>query len=54
MLGFSWGFDVNEDGVVALKPLASLDFAEWQSHLPYLRDTYPAWRFTETPILTRP
>lgn len=49
IVGFSWGFEVKEDGVVALKPTASLDAADWQSHLAYLRDSYRGWQFTEMP-----
>jgi len=50
LLGFAWGFHVDDNGKVALKPVTSVTAAEWESHLPYLRDTYPAWQFTEIPV----
>jgi hypothetical protein len=47
LLGFSWGFHVADDGHVTLDPITSLTVADWESHLPYLRDCYTEWRFTE-------
>ena len=46
LLGFSWGFHISEDANVKLHPIASLSAADWESHLPYLRDCYPEWHFT--------
>lgn len=45
LLGFSWGFHVSDDGNVKLEPVASLTSADWEAHLPYLRECYPEWRF---------
>jgi len=50
LLGFSWGFHVTDDGNVTLDLIASLRAADWESHLPYLRQCYPEWHFTETPV----
>ena len=50
LLGFSWGFHVADDGNVTLDPIASLRAAEWESHLPYLRQCYPEWHFTEMSV----
>lgn len=50
LLGFAWGFLVDDNGKVALKPVTSLTAADWEAHLPYLRDCYPEWQFTEMPM----
>jgi hypothetical protein len=50
LLGFSWGFDVADNGSVALKPVTSLTAADWEAHLPYLRGCYAEWQFTAMPI----
>jgi hypothetical protein len=47
LLGFSWGFHVADAGNVTLDPVSPLTAADWESHLLYLRDCYPEWRFTE-------
>jgi hypothetical protein len=47
LLGFSWGFDISDDGTVTLNPVASLSAQDWQWHLPYLRTSYPDWSFVE-------
>jgi hypothetical protein len=47
LLGFSWGFHVADDGNVTLEPVASLSAADWESHIPYLRASYPEWSFME-------
>jgi len=47
LLGFSWGFHVSDNGEVTLDPVAPLSAADWESHLPYLSDCYPEWKFTE-------
>jgi hypothetical protein len=45
LLGFSWGFHVSDAGAVELDPVASLTSSDWESHLPYLHESYPDWRF---------
>jgi hypothetical protein len=52
LLGFSWGFHVWDNGNVKLEPVASLTSAAWESHLPYLRECYPGWRFMEMLAIT--
>jgi len=47
LLGFSWGFHVTDDKHIELKPITVLTVADWESHLPYLRDCYKEWEFTE-------
>ena len=47
LLGFSWGFHIHDDRNIELKPIAVLSAADWGSHLPYLRDIYKEWEFTE-------
>lgn len=47
LLGFSWGFHIADDGIVTLEEVAALTAADWESHLPYLRETYADWQFRE-------
>jgi hypothetical protein len=47
LLGFSWGFHISDDGIVTLEEVAALTAADWESHLPYLRETYADWQFRE-------
>ena len=47
LLGFSWGFHISAQGEITLHPIASLTASDWEAHLPYLRQCYPAWSFTE-------
>jgi hypothetical protein len=50
LLGFRWGFHIADDGTVTLEDVAALPAAHWSLHLPYLRDIYPEWQFTEMAI----
>ena len=45
LVGFSWGFVIDETGLISLKSVERLDEGAWRSHLQLLRTTYPAWRF---------
>jgi hypothetical protein len=47
LLGFSWGFHVADDGNVTLDAAFPLAASDWESHLGYLRESYPEWQFTE-------
>jgi hypothetical protein len=47
LLGFSWGFHVFDEKNIVLKPVTHLTAADWQAHLPYLRESYTQWQFTE-------
>jgi hypothetical protein len=47
LLGFSWGFQIAEDGKVTLRPIAPLTATDWETHIPYLQDCYPEWSFVE-------
>jgi hypothetical protein len=38
---------VADDKDTTLKPVTALTAADWESHLPYLRDCYKEWQFTE-------
>lgn len=49
LLGFSWGFDIADEASISLKPTTVLTAADWGAHLPYLRECYPDWRFSEWP-----
>ena len=49
LLGFSWGFEIADDKRIVLKPAAVLAAADWEAHLPYLRECYPEWRFSGWP-----
>ena len=50
LLGFSWGFHVADDGNIILDPVATLTAAGWELHLPYLREHYQEWHFTEMSV----
>jgi hypothetical protein len=52
LLGFRWGFHIVDDGTVVLEEVAALAAADWSAHLPYLRETYPEWAFTEMAVGT--
>jgi hypothetical protein len=47
LLGFSWGFLIGDDGGIMLRPVEQLSARGWNDHLPYLRDRYPSWQFSE-------
>jgi hypothetical protein len=47
LLGFSWGFVIGDDGRIVLRPVEQLAAGDWNDHLPYLRDCYPSWQFSE-------
>ncbi len=46
LLGFSWGFDIDAQKVLAVKPTKALSASDWEQHIPYLSDRFPTWRFT--------
>ena len=52
LLGFSWGFHVFDERNIVLKPITPLTAVDWEAHLPYLRDYYKEWQFTEMPAPT--
>jgi hypothetical protein len=45
LCGFSWGFDINTQGALTVKPTEALSAADWEQHLAYLSDRFPNWRF---------
>jgi hypothetical protein len=45
LVGFSWGFRIDEGGQISLKDVERLDERAWNSHVPLLAATYPSWRF---------
>jgi hypothetical protein len=47
LLGFSWGFVIGDDGLIVLGPVEQLEAGDWNDHVPYLRDCYPGWQFSE-------
>ncbi|GAA3840656.1 hypothetical protein [Streptomyces chiangmaiensis] len=47
VVGFSWGFDIDATGHIALRLAKPLTAAESDGHLPYLSTCYPAWEFDE-------
>jgi hypothetical protein len=50
LLGFAWGFHITDDKNIELKPMTVLTAADWQAHLPYLRECYQKWQFQDMPI----
>lgn len=47
LVGFSWGFTIDEQRAITLLPPSRLTAVEWHAHLPYLRRCYPNWEFSE-------
>jgi hypothetical protein len=45
LLGFAWGFDIDSQGVLTVKPTQPLAANEWEQHVPYLAERFPTWRF---------
>jgi hypothetical protein len=45
LLGFSWGFEIDSQSVLTVKPLKSLSANDWGQHVPYLTERFPTWRF---------
>ncbi|MFB7852821.1 hypothetical protein ACFC34_38210 [Streptomyces sp. NPDC056053] len=45
LVGFSWGFNVDSDGLITLQPVQALSPGDWDAHLPYLGTSYPGWVF---------
>ncbi|NED91591.1 hypothetical protein G3I76_67405 [Streptomyces sp. SID11233] len=45
LTGFSWGFGIDAEGNIPVRPAAALTAADWDEHLPYLGTSYPAWEF---------
>jgi hypothetical protein len=45
LLGFSWGFDIDAGGALAVKPTKLLTAHDWELHVVYLTDRFPSWRF---------
>ena len=46
--GFSWGYELEAMKATSL-PAQGLELAAWNKHLPYLKQTFPSWTFSETP-----
>jgi hypothetical protein len=44
MVGFSWGFTAR-GGEITLVPPERLGDADWDQHLPTLRERHPSWHF---------
>lgn len=50
LLGFSWGFEVDARGRMAILPIERLGAAEWNRHLQFFRTQYPTWRFDDASL----
>jgi hypothetical protein len=53
LLGFSWGFQINGDKKIELKPITALTAVDWNLHLSLLRRRYKKWQFNEMLSTTR-
>jgi hypothetical protein len=49
VLGFSWGFTIDESESITPRDASELSADDWRAHLPYLRGCYPRWQFGEWP-----
>jgi len=38
---------IGADARIGLRPVEQLATGDWKDHLPYLRDCYPSWQFSE-------
>jgi hypothetical protein len=47
LAAFEWGYDLDTEGSVALRPPTTLSLAEWQIHVPYLHKRYARWIFAD-------
>ncbi|MGC5411274.1 hypothetical protein ACPXCX_47535, partial [Streptomyces sp. DT225] len=45
LAGFSWGFDIDAAGEIALQGVQALTAEDWAGHLPYLGSSFPGWGF---------
>ena len=45
LLGFAWGFTIDEHSAIALHSLARLSASDWTSHISLLRASCPSWMF---------
>jgi hypothetical protein len=48
LLGFSWGFDIEAEGLILLRPIERLGGMDWSDHGPLLRRAFPTWKFDDT------
>jgi hypothetical protein len=49
LLGFSWGFRIDDRARLTLAKPVALSLDDWLAHLPYLRAIYPTWQFPHPP-----
>lgn len=49
LLGFSWGFDIDDRARITLKSVTRLSGEEWDAHAAYLGRSYPEWSFSQAP-----
>jgi hypothetical protein len=47
VMGFSWGFDIDDQGGFKFKPINQIGVNEWNAQVPLLRKIYRTWSFPE-------
>jgi hypothetical protein len=45
LLGFSWGFHIDSQSALTVKPAGILEGNHWQQHVGYLAGRFPRWKF---------
>ncbi|MDQ6816923.1 MAG: hypothetical protein M3018_05875, partial [Actinomycetota bacterium] len=45
LIGFSWGFDIDSQSDLTVKPTKPLSTSDWEQHVHYLTEHFPTWRF---------
>ena len=45
LLGFSWGFNIDSQSALTVRPTKKLAGSDWQRHVPYLAARFHRWRF---------
>ncbi len=51
LVGFSWGFRIDDRGTITLARPARLFAEDWLEHVPYLERTYPTWQFPAPEVM---
>lgn len=51
LLGFSWGFRIDDRGTITLARPGRLSAEDWLGHVPYLKRTYPTWSFPAPAVI---
>ncbi|MBQ0855629.1 hypothetical protein J8N05_46570 (plasmid) [Streptomyces sp. BH-SS-21] len=54
LTGFSWGFDIDDTGLITLRSARALAPGDWDTHRPLLQRRHPGWSFSQWQLPERP